>query len=348
VWILLNENLLTSLSKKLFFFEAISIALIAYIMISFPFDLFGGWILPNKYERSNQSFTSFLKKYLRGIGLHATILSVIGSIYLFLFAVTPFDWQWIVILIFATLIQFLLLYFQSSIAKLLANFEITSSPRYQVWRSSDIGFTGGISFTSKDMILPNHWLESFSPKEIQHLLDRRGYILQSKSYQRGVMGAFLFNLIGTWIGVFGCHFLGITIGENGYLTYLLSWVAILTLWSFWGLLVLPSLSQKATIHADTIWKNKERNIITKTITQLDQFQDKEPKRSPGIQMIFHPITSVELRLQGLEKGENTTIGAWHIARQCIYLSWGIFSFLGRAVHCNVGRPELWVYLPSDG
>ena len=40
--------------------------------------------------------------------------------------------------------------------------------------------------------------------------------------------------------------------------------------------------------------------------------------------------------------------AWHLARTALYLSHAGLSLLPRAVHCNAGRPELWVYLPSDG
>jgi len=39
--------------------------------------------------------------------------------------------------------------------------------------------------------------------------------------------------------------------------------------------------------------------------------------------------------------------AWHAARTALYLSWAGVGLLGRAVHCNLGRPEVWVFLPSD-
>jgi hypothetical protein len=31
----------------------------------------------------------------------------------------------------------------------------------------------------------------------------------------------------------------------------------------------------------------------------------------------------------------------------LYLSWAGIGGLSRAVHCNVGRPPLWVLLPGD-
>jgi len=346
--ILLFGDLVTSFSQKLSLAEAVITIIIIYILFSLPFDLVGGWILPRKFKRSTLSFSLFMKSYLKGIGFHSAFLFLIGSMLLLIIAITPFFWQWIVMLIFGTMIQFFLLYFQNPIARLLGNFGITSSPEFEVWQSSDIGFTGGISLRKKKMVLPKDWIVNYSPKEIQLLLDRREFIIHSSSYKSGVRGAILFNLIGFLIGNFGCQQSGITIASSGYFSYLLFWSSYVTLWSFVGLLVLPTLSQKATIFADTKWKNVEKSAVTHLITQLDQFQDKEPKRSAGIQMIFHPISSVELRMKGLENESSSSLNPWHIARHSLYLSWGGWSLLGRAVHCNVGRPDLWVFLPTDG
>ena len=38
---------------------------------------------------------------------------------------------------------------------------------------------------------------------------------------------------------------------------------------------------------------------------------------------------------------------WHAARMTLYVSWACMGMLVRAVHSNVGRPELWVMLPTD-
>ena len=38
--------------------------------------------------------------------------------------------------------------------------------------------------------------------------------------------------------------------------------------------------------------------------------------------------------------------AGNLARSNLYYSWASFTLLGRAVHCNVGRPSLWVFPPS--
>ena len=47
-----------------------------------------------------------------------------------------------------------------------------------------------------------------------------------------------------------------------------------------------------------------------------------------------------LRFQGLDISGT--------ASEPIYSFFGVaVEFFSRAVHCNVGKPDLWVYLPSD-
>ena len=81
---------------------------------------------------------------------------------------------------------------------------------------------------------------------------------------------------------------------------------------------------------------------------LDELQDDEPERAAGVESVFHPVPSVGNRLRALGERVPRGAGAWHLARTVLFLSHISLSLLPRAVHCNVGRPELWVYLPSDG
>jgi hypothetical protein len=79
---------------------------------------------------------------------------------------------------------------------------------------------------------------------------------------------------------------------------------------------------------------------------LDRLQDDEPNRSRWVERVFHPIPSVKSRMGALRR-TGSERGAWQGARMTLYLSWACFGFLSRAVHCNVGRPELWVLFPGD-
>jgi len=123
-----------------------------------------------------------------------------------------------------------------------------------------------------------------------------------------------------------------------------------TLWIFVGLLLLPSPSRAATFRADeAIARDDEtRRAWSETLATLDRMQDDEPERSPGLGSVFHPVPSAERRRRALERRRSARPLAWNLARISLYLSNAGLSLLPRAVHCNVGRPELWVFLPCDG
>jgi hypothetical protein len=86
------------------------------------------------------------------------------------------------------------------------------------------------------------------------------------------------------------------------------------------------------------------------LVALEHDQDDELERARGVETIFHPVPAARHRIAAL-RGERAAgphaWAAWHAARTALYLSWAGVGLLGRAVHCNLGRPEAWVFLPSD-
>ena len=92
------------------------------------------------------------------------------------------------------------------------------------------------------------------------------------------------------------------------------------------------------------------DYFQRAMARLDSFQDDEPERSRWVEAIFHPVPSVANRTSVTSAGEVTKMErpiAWHAARMTLFMSWACMGTLVRAVHCNVGRPELWVMLPTD-
>lgn len=171
---------------------------------------------------------------------------------------------------------------------------------------------------------------------------RRVGVLRNGSRARGLLLAIGWNLAG-----FCLAFLlsGHVTSVAGLVTFNL-WF---TLWNFLGLLVLPSPSQRGVFGGDAfaLQHGVEKQILHTVIQQLDKDQDDEYSRSRGVETYFHPIPSVERRVTLLNSGGSPESGAWHAARMAIYLSWAGGSFLSRAVHCNCGRPDVWVFLPCD-
>ncbi len=118
------------------------------------------------------------------------------------------------------------------------------------------------------------------------------------------------------------------------------------MWTFIGILVLPTLSRQASyaIDRNVIRRGVPKELLMAMLKSLDRLQDDEPTRPTIIETIFHPVPSIENRSISSVGGSPI---AWHSARTMLFLSWACMGLLARAVHCNVGRPELWVMLPTD-
>jgi hypothetical protein len=160
------------------------------------------------------------------------------------------------------------------------------------------------------------------------------------SYTRGLIVAFAWNITGFWLS-------SLLPGAGlDSVAGLVTTMCGFTFWSFLGLLTLPTLSRQASLQIDheLMRHGVPFDLISKTASSVDRFQDDEPERSPLIETIFHPVPSVTGRCRHEPvKGFVT----WNVARTTLFFSWACFSFLSRSVHCNLGRPALWLMLPTD-
>jgi hypothetical protein len=125
--------------------------------------------------------------------------------------------------------------------------------------------------------------------------------------------------------------------------------AVSTLWMFVGVLLLPSLSRPVVINADLVAAARlGRERVARAVQQLDAWQDDEPERAPGVEFVFHPVPSRGNRERALQRTPPRTLGGAHqLTRLSLYASLAGGSLLGRVVHCNIGRPSLWVVYPGD-
>jgi hypothetical protein len=209
-------------------------------------------------------------------------------------------------------------------------------------RGADPSFVGGIvGLPGFDRtMLSAAWTEEAA--EIQ--LVRREAVRCSGSRALGVVAAALFTFVGL-----AAVFLGTSAAANSVagLATLSLWM---TLWSFLGLLVLPSLSRSAVIAADrsALSGGIEPDELTRVLGRLDAAQDDEPRRGRLVETVFHPVPSLERRVAAIATGEGSGLPKpWNTARTALFLSWASLGLLSRAVHCNCGRPALWVLFPGD-
>jgi hypothetical protein len=319
-----------------------------------PLDFLGGFILPARFGKSDQHFLSWLRGYAVAAFSQALLFVIFGSLILVLSQCHGIVGGLVAISVGIVACFFvrnrLLLNREaksdSSAEKLLDAISMIQSwqifvPRTVVVQHKDVGFTGGIVGFGKrsQIIIPQAWLP-FTLEQLATAIARRAVAIENGSYARGLQLAFVWNV---------CGFLLCTLIPGAGLTSvaeLAMTICGFTLWSFGGLLILPTLSRNAslTIDHELVRRGMPSELISTTAFTLDQMQDGEPDRSPWIEAIFHPVPNVSSRnvvqpIRGL--------AAWNVARTTLFFSWACLGFLSRSVHCNVGRPELWTMLPTD-
>jgi len=208
----------------------------------------------------------------------------------------------------------------------------------------DEGFVGGWSgITAQTLVVPFRWTQLPEPALAAMLLRRR-LAATSGAHTRGVLGAIGWNTLGFAVS------LALTGASPATAAGVLTLAAAMTLWAFLGVLLLPTPSRAAVFALDAAATASVGAAPMRAgIEQLDAWQDDEPVRSAGVETVFHPVPGRSARIARLV-GNTGAVKPWHahhVARHALWLSWGAFTPISRAVHCNVGRPALWAMLPGD-
>ena len=316
-----------------------------YSALHIPLDYIGGYWLPCHYSRQCLLFSFFASQYIRGFLVQGVFLVGSGVIVL---QAGRYGGRFAVILVLAA-VMLLMVEAQDWLARLVGGLSVSSEEwiegrRVLLISGMDTGFCGGFAGLPgrERLILPALW-QKILPKSIMGLqLERRFAMIKAGCRLRGLGLAMAWNLSGFYLSSL-MPGAGVASVAELFQTALGS-----TIWSFFGLLLLPTLSRYAVYEMDQLARSQglAENDFALMVRELDQLQDDEPKRPTGIEAIFHPIPSVEPRIERFRNGWNGK-GAWNAARYALYLSWPCLGFLNRAVHCNTGRPELWVMLPID-
>jgi hypothetical protein len=321
-----------------------------YAAIQLPFDLLGGYLLPKQFGRTHPPFARYLISLARGVTAHAAILLLAAMAILL-----AGRWGGIAGTVVAgLLLSVLLLRGRVVLATLMAPLHLTpSEPKpnrfgdslpITMAQSSDEGFTGAVIgvLRPRSLIVPTRWREVLGADGFEIAVKRRSLAVKTGSWWRGRAVALLFTVAGLSIAAW---LVGSTkLGTAGGTVELSLWFS---LWSFLGLLTLPTLSRRGVIEIDeqAHAEGQTFEALGTTCRRLDDLQDGEPLRPTLVEIIFHPIPSVQNRLEGPRA--QGRIGFWDAARTSVYLSLAGLGLLGRAVHCNCGRPSLWVFLPTD-
>jgi hypothetical protein len=335
------------------FFQLSVLALLFIVWLA-PFDFIGGFRLPRKFLKSEESFGNWISSYL-GAAIGQSLLFIAFAWLILVFG------RWlgltgaismVVLAIgfcFKLRNQFMRIRRVESLAgsdKLLDSLTLIQSwqifvPKIIVVRHRDVGFTGGIIGFGNGaaIVIPQDWLVAMSPAELATVIARRAIAFNSGSYYRGLTFACGWNLLGFIV----CTQLP-NAGVDS-VAGLANTICGFTLWSFLGLLTLPKLSRNAALQIDHLLSEHgtPKELIFNAVASLEQTQDGEHSRPRWIETIFHPVPSADRSNVMPQQGP----AAWNVARTALFFSWACFGVLSRAVHCNVGRPELWTMLPID-
>jgi uncharacterized protein YbjT (DUF2867 family) len=325
---------------------------LAYAAAHIPFDLFGGYLLQRRYGRRHPPLGQFVGSLARGVSVHSALL--FGAALALLVAGRAGGSMGVIAA--GAAIVFALLWGRIALATAMARLELTPSlplsndepdraslPTY-MGDSDDEGFTGAVVGVMRPrlQLLPMRWREALDPEAFTVAVRRRQMAVQTGEWLRGRMLAIGFTLLGVALAA-------VVIGDRRMATAegIVSYSLVFTLWSFLGLLTLPTPSRRGVAEVDQnlLAAGCPPEVMARTIAMLDDLQDRERQRGSLVEVIFHPVPSVQSRLRGPRA--TGVKGCWDAARSAVYLSVAGLGLLGRAVHCNCGRPSLWAFLPID-
>ncbi|MEE2939780.1 MAG: hypothetical protein VX460_05300 [Planctomycetota bacterium] len=327
-------------------------------VLALPFEFLGGHALPARFDRDHPELRDWVIGWLRGALIVVLVMSLSGAL---LIAAGRYGGR-VGAVGMMMLIAVLLVGFQSRLALLVGGLRrvrpaleevetelrvmnVIPPPMYVV-DSRDEGFTGGIAGlpTAERIILPVRWVGTFDARTLALLVARRTAVVERGLRALGLAGAI------AWTGAaFALASLAPGAGVTS-VPELLTTSLWFTVLSFIGLLVLPTPSRAAALAADAFvleGLEDRRDELVAALGALDRLADDEPERSPGVERTFHPVPSLGSRTRALE-APRAERAPWHLARTAIYLSIAGLNPLHRLVHCNAGRPDLWVFMPADG
>jgi hypothetical protein len=331
-------------------FLAVLAAVSIWATALLPFDFIGGYALPKRFGKAAPAFPNFAWNWIRAVSIQCVLIAI--CLWFTLQAGQAGGLIASVSVVFTA--QIALVISQKRLARIIANVDVqpyrtrskpVAEPRVAAASHVDTGFTGAIVGLPgfEEVIMPQSWLHRLSREEFDAELKRRAGAIQSGSRARGVVLAITINTLS---------FAACTqLPSAGATTVsaLISALLYFALLSFVWLLVLPRWSREGVFEADRFAyeANIPIHILEATAESIESLHDDEPRRSRRVESVFHPVPCVKRRVAELSLRIRSIRGYWNVARMTLFLSWACGGFLSRAVHCNIGRPELWVMPPVD-
>ena len=299
------------------------------------FDFLGGtWLMPTPGE--------FLGRWSRGVLGHTAAMAVVGLLSLASFRLTG---GFVPAVLLATVGLALgrrsLLHAVGGVTT--EDLTTPDGERVMVAAggATDPAFIGGIVGFGRRAVslLPAAWLQDLPREELAAESSRRRWQVGHAPPGRTLLLILGWNLLGAHVGT-----LAFRLAERTPAAALFGHACWMTLWTFGSLLVLPALSRRAVFGADRASADAGHDPRA-WIARFPGLVGEDGGANPAVQAIFYPVPSAARRLERLDRPFVGFVPG-NLARNNLFYSWAAFTPLGRAVHCNVGRPALWVFPPS--
>ena len=330
---------LTRCSPDTFTPRGCALVLAGAVAAQAGFDFVGGFVL---MPPPRPSLRGFLLRWLRGAAVHTLVLGAVGWLNDASFRLTgSFAPAVLLATVGLALARRTLLSAAGGTAAVASTRE---GEPVLVAASPDPAFTGGVAGWGKHAtsLLPAAWLGQVPAGELAAESHRRRWQIARGLPGRAAGLVLGWNVLGAAAGTFVLGYAGRAAGQA-----LLMHACWMTLWTFASLLLLPSLSRKAVFAADRAAFDAGHDPRA-WIEQFPSLVGEDGAANGLVQTIFYPVPSARERLRHLS-GPAAAAGGFvpgNLARNNLYYSWAGCTLLGRAVHCNVGRPALWVFPPS--
>ena len=316
--------------------------MVAITGIMLPFDIVGGLIIPTIFETHSPEVGRWFRRWGRSVALQTAFYSLTLFFYLQIGREVGAPW---LIALFAVL-QVGLLSGQELLWRLMTGNRPTEADMKAVSfvQSDDPRFVGGITGLPglESILLPDHWRFRLRHVDLRTLVIRRKSAMSSGARLRGIMTAMFWNVFSFASAIL---LSGASVVSVADIVNLFLWFLLL---SFGGLLLLPTFSRSSVFALDRrVAEESGVDELCRAILAVDALTERDSQRSAAAESVFQPIPCPERRVAALNKATQAHTGAWNVARLALFLSWAFGGPLARAVHCNVGRPELWAILPAD-
>ena len=315
----------------------LAVLLICAIMVQFAFDWVGGTLL---MPASSNGPQRFLFPWIRAVIIHTALLTLSGALCYGNFLLCK-DFCLAV-----TITSCALFALRNPLLRWVAGTPVKPSlsgdTPVLIAESRDPSFTGGsctIGLESRPL-LPARWISCLTKSQLEAVTFRRQWFIQNHLPFKAFACSLAWNLCGCWVGS-----TLLQLRERPIEQALLLQSVWMTLWSFVGLLVLPTLSRSTVFAADHATAVNGLDAES-WIRKYPSLTGEDGNATSIVQRLFYPIPSTNERLQALGKPARLPV-LGNVARTNLFLSPSVLTLLGRSVHCNVGRPELWIFPPTD-